>query len=72
MARETMDGGHGRGPRARGLSGGALLQAEPLVHAEAEALICDHGAKAYREARQQERHVILPDGTTHAGRTAAH
>jgi hypothetical protein len=28
--------------------------------------------KAYREARRRERDVILPDGTTHAGRTPAH
>jgi len=32
-------------------------------------LIRDHGAEAYSEARQRERDVILPDGTTHAGRT---
>ena len=32
----------------------------------------DHGAEAYSEARQRERDVILPDGTTHAGRTPAH
>jgi hypothetical protein len=30
------------------------------------------GAEAYVEARQRERDVILPDGTTHAGRTPAH
>jgi hypothetical protein len=33
---------------------GALLQAEPLVHAEAEALIREHRAEAYGEARQRE------------------
>jgi hypothetical protein len=32
----------------------------------------DHGAGAYSEARQRQRDVILPDGTTHAGRTPAH
>ena|ERR1700722_16754013 len=32
----------------------------------------DHGGEAYGEARQRERDVILPDGTTHAGRTPAH
>ena len=35
-------------------------------------LIHDHGGAAYGEARQRERDVILPDGTTHAGRTPAH
>ena len=38
----------------------------------AEALIHDYGAAAYAEARQRERDVILPDGTTHAGRTPAY
>ena len=47
-------------------------QAEWLAHADAEALVRDHGAEAYREARERERDVILPDGTTHAGRTPAH
>ncbi len=32
----------------------------------------DHGVEAYGQARQRERDVILPDGTTHAGRTPAH
>ena len=48
-------------------------EAYRLALADAEARsIRDHGAKAYREARQRERDVILPDGTTHAGRTPAH
>ena len=47
-------------------------QAQRLAQADAEALIRDHGAEAYGEARQRERDVILPDGTTHAGRTPAH
>ncbi len=47
-------------------------QAERLTQADAEALIHDHGAEAYGEARRRERDVILPDGTTHAGRTPAH
>jgi hypothetical protein len=47
-------------------------QAERLAKADAEALIRDHGVEAYGEARQRERDVILPDGTTHAGRTPAH
>ena len=32
----------------------------------------DHAAKAYRKARQRERDVILPDGTTYPGRSPAH
>jgi len=47
-------------------------QAELLAQADAEALVRDHGAEAYREARERERDVILPNGTTHAGRTPAH
>ena len=47
-------------------------QAERLAQADAEALIRDHGDEAYSEARQRERDVILPDGTTHAGRTPEH
>jgi hypothetical protein len=48
-------------------------EARRLAQADAEALmIRDHGAEAYGEARQRERDVILPDGTTHAGRTPAH
>ena len=47
-------------------------QAERLAQADAEALVRDHGAEAYGEARRRERDVILPDGTTHAGRTSAH
>ncbi len=47
-------------------------QAERLAQADAEALVRDHGAEAYREARERERDVILSDGTTHAGRTPAH
>ena len=31
-----------------------------------------HGARAYGDARQGERDVILPDGTTHAVWTPAH
>jgi hypothetical protein len=33
-----------------------------LAQADAEALIRDHGAEAYREGRRRERDVILPDG----------
>src|SRR5580704_15929702 len=40
--------------------------ARRLAQADAEALIRDHGAEAYREARERERDVILTDGTTHA------
>jgi hypothetical protein len=37
-----------------------------------EALIRDHRAEAYREARERERDVVLTVGTTHAGRTPEH
>ena len=47
-------------------------EARRLAQVDAEALIRDHGGEAYGEARQRERDVILPDGTTHAGRTPAH
>ena len=48
-------------------------EARRLAQADAEALIRDYGAAAYREARERERDVmILPDGTTPAGRTPAH
>jgi hypothetical protein len=48
-------------------------EARRLAQADAEALIRDYGAAAYREARERERDVvILPDGTTHADRTPAH
>jgi hypothetical protein len=33
--------------------------ARRLAQADAEALIRDHGAEAYREARERERDVIL-------------
>ena len=47
-------------------------EAARLAIADAEALIRDHGGAAYWEARRRERDVVLPDGTTHQGRTAAH
>ena len=43
-----------------------------LASADADALIRDHGAEAYQEARRRERDVVLPNGTTHQGRTPAH
>ena len=46
--------------------------AERLAQVDAEVLIKDHGGEAYGEARWRELDVILPDGTTHAGRTPAH
>ena len=47
--------------------------ARRLAQLDAEALIRDHGAEAYREARERERDVILTEGgTTYAGRTPAH
>jgi hypothetical protein len=36
--------------------------ARRLALADAEALIRDHGAEAYSEARQRERDVIVSDG----------
>ena len=42
------------------------------LEADAEALIRGNGAEAYGEPRRRECDVILPDGPTHAGRTAAH
>ena len=73
----------GRGGRLRGVSqrksGVAVLQwlrrrqeAQRLAQSDAEALIRDHGGEAYGEARQRERDMNLPNGTTHAGRTPAH
>ena len=47
-------------------------EAARLEKADAEALIRDHGGAAYWEARRRERDAILPDGTTHQGRTRAH
>jgi len=47
-------------------------QAERLAQADAEVLIKDHGGEAYGGARERECDIVLPDGTTHAGRTAAH
>ncbi len=49
-----------------------LEEVRRLAQADAEALVRDHGAEAYVEARRRERDVVLPDGTTHAGRTPAH
>ena len=45
--------------------------AERLAQADAWALIRDHGGYAYGEARARECDVVLPNGTTHAGRTPA-
>ena len=36
-------------------------QAERLVKADAEALVRDHGAEAYGEARQRERDTVPDD-----------
>jgi hypothetical protein len=47
-------------------------QARWLAQADAEGPERDHGDKAYREARQRERDMILPDATTRAGRTGGH
>ena len=47
-------------------------EARRLAQVDAEALIRGQGGEADEEARQREHDVILPDGTTHAGRTPAH
>jgi hypothetical protein len=47
-------------------------EARRPAQVDAEALGRDHGGEAYGEARQRECDVILPDGTTHGGRTPAH
>ncbi len=47
----------------------ARLQAERLARRGYDRLPRYRGLS---EARQRERDVILPDGTTHAGRTPAH
>jgi len=47
-------------------------EAERLANADAQALFRDYDAEAYWEARRRERDVILPDGTTHQGRTPTH
>ena len=46
--------------------------AERLAQADADALIHDEGINAYSEARRRERDVVLPDGSTHAGRPPEH
>ena len=46
--------------------------AERLALADAAALIRDEGEQAYWEARRRERDTVLPDGSTHAGRTVEH
>ena len=55
-------------------SSGPLLQVlGDTSHLPPDLVTLAHqGAKAYRKGRQRERGVILPDGTTHAGRTPAH
>ncbi len=47
-------------------------RSERLAQADAEALIRDHGGRAYIEARWRQRDAVLPDGTACAGRTRAH
>ena len=47
-------------------------EAAQLAQANADALIRGHGEDAYRLARDFERDVVLPDGTTHQGRAPAH
>jgi len=47
-------------------------EAQRLAQADAGALIRGHGGEAYSEARRRESDIVLPDGTTHAGRTPEH
>jgi hypothetical protein len=47
-------------------------EAQRLAEADAGVLVREQGAEPYWEARRRERDVILPDGTTHQGRTPAH
>ena len=44
-------------------------EAARLARADADALVRGHGDEASRMARDFERDVVLPDGTTHQGRT---
>jgi hypothetical protein len=50
----------------------ARLSAYRIAQADADALIREHGGEAYWEAHRRERDVVLPDGTTHQGKTPAH
>ena len=47
-------------------------EARRLAEADAEALIRDHGGRAYIEAHWRQRDAILTDGTTYGGRTREH
>ncbi len=42
------------------------------LRARTQSHFRDHGAASNGKARQRERDLDLPDGTTHAGRTPAH
>ena len=71
--------GAGMGGQERARGGPEMLrwlrrrrEAERLAQADAEALIRDHGGRAYAEAGWPQRDAILPDGRTCAGRTRAH
>jgi hypothetical protein len=47
-------------------------EADRLVKADVGALVRNYGHEAYWEARRRERDVVLPDRTTHQGKTPAH
>ena len=49
---------------------GRPIRALPALSSPVSLESHNDGAEAYREARERERDVILPDGTTHAGRTS--
>lgn len=54
------------------LCGQGRKEAERLAQTDAAALIRDEGDQAYWEARRRERDIAVPNGSTHAWRTAAH
>lgn len=47
-------------------------EAQRLAQTDAAALIRDEGDQAYWEARRRVRDIAIPNGSTHAWRTAAH
>jgi hypothetical protein len=48
-------------PKGEKRSADVARDARRLAQADAETLIRDHGAEAYREARQRERDVLLAE-----------
>jgi hypothetical protein len=51
---------------------GRCREAAQLAQVDADALVRGHGEEAYRMAWDFACDSILPDGTTHQGRTPAH